>query len=89
MSEPVVSAGDTVTIPRRNVERDLRVSLVLLVCGIGLHLVWVGLAATGVLLSGSALHFASYALLADLLSGAGGIVIFIVAIFAAVNGSLL
>ena len=76
------------TISRRKVERDLKVSLGILIVGVGLIAVWSGSAASGVLLRNDS-NFANTVFLSQLLSGLGGMFVFIGALFAGINWSML
>jgi hypothetical protein len=79
---------ELVSIPRRKVEHDLKVSQLLLLTGIGLTLLWLVSLASGLLSqSGSALGWDLF--VSQALPGIGGTLILVGAIFSSINWWML
>jgi hypothetical protein len=89
MSEVGIAPDPLVTLERRKVERDLRLSEGLLVAGIGLYAVVLALWELGVFTTNSSGNFASQVLVLNAMQGTAGVFVLIGAIFSAINWSLL
>ena len=88
MSSPPPPVTDSITISRRKVERDLKVSLVLLVAGLVLTGVWMVLEFTHQIVVQNSSDMTTFVII-DAIGGTADVFILVGAIFAAINWSLL
>ncbi|HXQ94973.1 MAG TPA: hypothetical protein VN864_07415 [Thermoplasmata archaeon] len=89
MSAAIHPSAPVVTLERRKVERDLRLSEGLLVAGMALYAVVFAVWQIGWFTTNGSGNFATQVLVLNALQGTAGVLILVGAIFTAINWSLL